>query len=77
MPAILVGGVVDIASGVESAELFAPQDWVAMEEAIARWITSGCPRPVTTAVTMRERYHPLVIARRHQDIYRAVLKKNS
>jgi len=72
-----IGGVVDIASGVESAELFAPQDWVAMEEAIARWITSGCPRPVTTAVTMRERYHPLVIARRHQDIYRAVLKKNS
>ena len=67
------GGVVDIATGVEGAELFAAQDWSGMEAAIARWIAAGCPRPVTAADTMRARYHPLVIARRHLEIYREVL----
>jgi glycosyltransferase involved in cell wall biosynthesis len=67
------GGVVDIASGVEGAELLPPSDWPVLEEAIARWIEAGCPRPVTAAETMRERYHPLVIARRHVEIYREVL----
>ena len=67
------GGVVDIASGVEGAELLPPSDWPMLEEAIARWITAGCPRPMMAAETMRERYHPLVIARRHVEIYREVL----
>jgi glycosyltransferase involved in cell wall biosynthesis len=69
------GGMVDIASGVEGAELFAPQDWAALENAIARWIENGSPRPVTAAAAMRERYHPLVIARRHLEIYSEVLGK--
>ena len=71
------GGIVDIADRVDGAELFAPQDWEALEEAIARWIGAGCPRPTTAAATMRQRYHPLVIARQHQAIYREVLKISS
>jgi glycosyltransferase involved in cell wall biosynthesis len=67
------GGVVDIASGVEAAELLPPSNWPALEDAIASWIAAGCPRPATAAETMRERYHPLVIARRHVEIYREVL----
>ncbi len=68
-----VGGVPDIAQDVESAELFAPDDWVGLGNAINRWIMADCPRPSTAAATMRERYHPLVIARRHLEIYQEVL----
>jgi len=69
------GGVGDIAAGVEGAELFPPQDWAAMENAIARWIEAGCPRPVSAAAGMRERYHPQVIARQHLEIYRETLSR--
>ena len=68
-----VGGVGDIARGVDGAELFEPQDWAGLEAAVADWIAAGCPRPAGAAATMRERYHPLVIARLHQDIYQEVL----
>ena len=67
------GGVVDIARDVEGAELFAPDDWDGLGNAISRWIMADCPRPSTAAATMRERYHPLVIARRHLEIYQEVL----
>jgi glycosyltransferase involved in cell wall biosynthesis len=70
------GGVVDIATGVEAAELLPPSDWPTLEEAISRWITAGCPRPLRAAETMHERYHPLVIARRHMEIYREVLGRD-
>jgi glycosyltransferase involved in cell wall biosynthesis len=68
------GGVVDIASGVDGVELFPPQDFSALEEAITRWLDQGCPQPQNAAPVMRERYHPQVIARRHLEIYREVLK---
>jgi glycosyltransferase involved in cell wall biosynthesis len=67
------GGVPDIADGVEGAELFAANDWAAMEQAIEQWIKADCPRPAGAAAVMRQRYHPLVIARRHLEIYREAL----
>jgi glycosyltransferase involved in cell wall biosynthesis len=67
------GGIPDIAAGVEGAELFPAGDWAAFEDSLARWIEAGCPRPANAAAVMRERYHPLVIARRHLEIYREVL----
>ena len=67
------GGVPDIASGVEGAELFPAGDWTVVENAIARWMETGCPRPVGAAAVMRQRYAPEVIARRHLEIYREVL----
>ena len=70
------GGVVDIATGVDGAELFAPQDWTSLENAIIRWLAAGYPRPVSAAETMRDRYHPRVIAQRHLEIYREVLATN-
>lgn len=72
-----VGGVSDIAGGVDGAELFAPQDWAVMENAIAGWMAAGCPRPAAAAAVMRARYHPQVIARRHLEIYREVLGQAS
>ncbi len=71
--ATATGGVGDIATGVDGAELFPPADVAALEPAIANWMERGCPRPLNAAAVMRERYHPLVIARRHLEIYREVL----
>lgn len=67
-----VGGVVDIAVGVEGAELLPMNDWTALEDSIARWLESGCPRLATAAV-MRQRYHPEIVARQHLEIYREVI----
>lgn len=67
------GGIVDIASNVEGAELFPASAWTGMESAITRWIEKGSPRPTTASITMRLKYHPLVIASRHLEIYHEVL----
>ena len=71
------GGVVDIADGVEGAELFPGQDWPGLEKSLARWLETGCPRPQAAAAVMRQRYAPEVIARRHLEIYREVLDTRS
>jgi len=70
------GGVGDIAAGVAGAELFPPQDLNALENAIARWLEAGCPPPPDSAASMRERYHPTVIARRHIEIYRELIGRD-
>jgi glycosyltransferase involved in cell wall biosynthesis len=73
-----VGGGVEIAGGVEGAELFQENDFSALETALANWLNSGCPRPQNAAAAMRARYHPEVVARRHIEIYREALsRKNS
>ena len=69
-----VGGGVEIASGAELAELFPANDFTALEYGVADWLHAGCPRPQNAAVLMRERYHPQVVARRHLEIYREVLR---
>lgn len=69
------GGVVDIATGVECAELFPATDWTGMEQSIANWLESGFPRPATSADVMQARYHPRVVAQKHIDIYQEVLAK--
>jgi glycosyltransferase involved in cell wall biosynthesis len=71
------GGIVDIAESIEGAELFALGDWTGLENAIARWVERGAPRPISAAQTMRERYYPDVIARRHLDIYEQILRDGS
>ena len=68
-----VGGIIDITAAVEGAELFGVDDWDGLEQALARWMREGCPRPLGAAQTMAERYHPRVIAQRHLEIYREVL----
>jgi glycosyltransferase involved in cell wall biosynthesis len=68
-----IGGVTDIASGIEGAELFPLDDSSALKFAIAQWLRSGCPRPESAAREMQRRYHPEVIAMRHAKIYRAII----
>ncbi len=72
-----VGGIVDTAQNMPAAELFAPDDWPGLTAAIARWIAQGHPRPVGAAAIIRERYHPVALAKRHLDIYREVLNTRS
>jgi glycosyltransferase involved in cell wall biosynthesis len=72
-----VGGVVDIASGMEGAEFFAPNDWSGLEAAVGRWIDRGCLRPAGAAAIIRQRYHPEAIARRHIEIYQEVLQNKA
>jgi glycosyltransferase involved in cell wall biosynthesis len=72
-----VGGIADIAGDVPGAELFDPNDWPGLTEAIARWIEAGHPLALDAPGLMRERYHHDVIARRHVEIYREVLDTSS
>lgn len=69
-----VGGIMDIASSVPGAELFAENDWAGLANGIARWLEQGHPRPIDASSVMRQRYHPEVIAREHIRIYREVLR---
>jgi glycosyltransferase involved in cell wall biosynthesis len=68
-----VGGLIDIASGIEGAELFTLEDSSALKSAIGQWLRSGCPRPESAAREMQRRYDPGVIALRHAGIYRTVI----
>ena len=68
-----IGGVTDIASGIEGAEVFPLEDSSALKFAIAQWLRSGCPRPESAAREMQRRYDPEVIALRHAEIYRAII----
>jgi glycosyltransferase involved in cell wall biosynthesis len=73
----VVGGVRDIAHGVEAAELFPLKDERSLRVAVANWLKEGCPLPRSAALEMRTRYHPEIIAQRHIEIYRDVLSKRS
>ena len=68
-----LGGIVDIAKDMPGAELFAGEDWPGLTAAIARWITEGHPRPLGAAALIRERYHPVALAKQHVAIYRELL----
>jgi glycosyltransferase involved in cell wall biosynthesis len=69
-----VGGIMDIASGVEGAELFDRSDVASLEASILKWLSMGSPKIKQGAEEMRHRYHPAVIAKRHLEIYRQVLE---
>jgi glycosyltransferase involved in cell wall biosynthesis len=70
-----VGGLKDIADGVPGAELVDPEDWAGLAARIREWLERGAPRSRAAAAIMRERYEPVVIARRHVQIYQEVLAR--
>jgi glycosyltransferase involved in cell wall biosynthesis len=72
-----VGGIVDIVKGMPGAELIDWDDWPGLTAAIARWIGHGHPRPIGAASIVRERYHPVAIARQHVKIYQELLNLSS
>ena len=72
-----VGGVPDIAEGVPGAELLAKDDWTGLTTSIERWLTEDHAPNTAASLLMRQRYAPEVIARRHLEIYREVLRGKS
>lgn len=71
-----VGGVPDVVEGGVGIVLVEPNDWAGLANAIAGWLRTGRPAPPQTSNLMRQRYHPLVIARRHREIYGEVLHRH-
>ena len=67
------GGIVEIADGAPGAELFVPDDWPGLTEAVARWIKEEHPCPAGAAAIMRRRYHPEIYVRQHLQVYDEVL----
>lgn len=68
-----VGGIPEIAAGVDGAELFEVGDETGLCRSISEWLRAGSPRPTNASSTMRRKYHPRVIAARHVEIYRELL----
>jgi glycosyltransferase involved in cell wall biosynthesis len=72
-----VGGIVDIAEGVQDAELFDADDWSGLKYSLKAWIDAPTPPSFISQDLMESRYHPKVIAARHLEIYREVLSGRS
>jgi len=70
----VVGGGMDIAKG---AELFAADNFSALQNTLAHWLTAPCPKPQNATALMRSRYHPEVVVRRHLEICREALGRNN
>jgi glycosyltransferase involved in cell wall biosynthesis len=68
-----IGGIIDTTEGMPGAELFDKDDWTGLSDGIARWIAGGHVRPTRASRVVRKRYHPMVIADKHLDIYKEVL----
>ncbi len=66
-----LGGIVDIASGIDGAELH--NDFESLRVGISGWLDAGAPAPKLAADEIAKRYHPKVIAARHVEIYHEVL----
>jgi glycosyltransferase involved in cell wall biosynthesis len=69
-----IGGIIDIAQGLEGAELFEASSLNELTNSVERWIKAGFPAPTGAAGTMRSRYHPKAIAERHLEIYQEILQ---
>lgn len=65
--------IAEIADGAPEAELFEPDDWAGLTDALARWIKEGHPFAAGAAAIMRQRYHPEVYLRQHLQVYDEVL----
>jgi glycosyltransferase involved in cell wall biosynthesis len=72
-----VGGLRDIANGVEGAELYPLEDSRGLSAAIGNWLHTGFTRPQTAGLQMKQRYHPDIIANRHAEIYREITSRSS
>ena len=69
------GGAVEITQDMPGVELFDVNDFSGLTEGIARWIGQGHPRPTGAAALVRERRSPVLLAKRHVEIYREVIQE--
>jgi glycosyltransferase involved in cell wall biosynthesis len=72
-----VGAARTIATGVARVQIFGLDQWAEMKEAVKKWLAAGeykKPRPKTPPPEFLQSFHPALVARRHLEIYREVLK---
>jgi glycosyltransferase involved in cell wall biosynthesis len=72
-----LGGIIDISEGIPGAKLFDGEDWDGLTAGMVEWVRKGFPKSSGALETMKERYHPKVIAQRHVEIYREVLGRSA
>ena len=68
-----LGGLMDITANIDGAELH--DDTQSLKAGITKWIDAGALRSEGVAASITSRYHPMVIAQRHIEIYQEVLGK--
>ena len=68
-----IGGIVDIARGVPSVELFGGSDFIGLRSSIAKWLDSGSSRAISSAELMRQRYAPIRVAEQTLGVYRELV----
>jgi glycosyltransferase involved in cell wall biosynthesis len=68
-----VGGIPDIAQGVEGVDLFESGAVGKLSETLEQWLKGGFPRPQSAAETIRARYCPDRVAVEHVRIYQQIL----
>jgi len=66
-----LGGIKDIAHGIEGAELHA--NFESLKSGIIKWLTLGALSPKSSATEIAARYHPKVVAEQHVEIYKEFL----
>ncbi len=64
-----VGGIKDIVRGVSGADLYDADNWGLIKEGIQSWVLRGGIMPESADSLMRQRYHPEIIAKQHEQIY--------
>jgi glycosyltransferase involved in cell wall biosynthesis len=69
-----VGGIPDIAQGVEGVDLFEPGAVDELSDALQQWLKKGFPRLTSAADTIRSRYCPATVAVEHVRIYQQILE---
>lgn len=70
-----IGGIPDILEGTDASEMF--DDFASLKNGIRQWINQGCIHPTGNPDHMRDRYSPVVVARKHLEIYREVVARSS
>jgi glycosyltransferase involved in cell wall biosynthesis len=73
-----VGCIHDIAAGVPDVQIFPLQDWRGLQDALRIWLRQADfnrPKPAAAPEVLVQRYHPIVVAQRHLQVYRDVLAR--
>jgi glycosyltransferase involved in cell wall biosynthesis len=72
-----VGAIRQIAAGIKSVEIFAPDDFITLGASIKQWVVQErhyLPRKTTPDALIQSRNHPRVIAAQHLQAYQETLQ---
>jgi glycosyltransferase involved in cell wall biosynthesis len=72
-----VGGMSEICRGTKSEDLNKVGNWEDLSKQILGWLNQSLRRDEAGAMQMRARYHPVVIAQKHLEIYRELFRTRS